>query len=229
MSYILDALRKAERERKLGRVPGIDLNRVATNTGQPRSRWPVWVAAGLMLNALVLGAWYLYQTDTLERRPDPVEDAAPEAASANPEPPIQNPPDTEIAAVATPAEPAAPVVSSPPKVESDAAQAIPTKPSAAKPPPAPAPKPAAKAVTRRPPKPAPLLADMPPAYRMEVPQLDLSVHVYSDTPRKRFVFINGKQYREGQRMSEGPKVEQIQLQGVVLQYEGERFLLPGKW
>ncbi len=30
-------------------------------------------------------------------------------------------------------------------------------------------------------------------------------------------------------MSEGPKVEQIQLQGVVLQYEGERFLLPGKW
>ena len=41
MSYILDALRKAERERKLGRVPGIDLNRVAMQTGRTRSRWPV--------------------------------------------------------------------------------------------------------------------------------------------------------------------------------------------
>ncbi len=224
MSYILDALRKAERERKLGRVPGIDLNRVAMQTSRTKSRWPVWLAAGLMLNALVLGAWYLYQTDTFALRSDPAE-----VVSAIPEPPIRNSPEAEIAAVAPPAEPLPPVASSPPEVESDASQAIQAKHRAAKPAPAPAPKPAPKTVTRRPPKPAPLLADMPPSYRMEVPPLDLSVHVYSDTPRKRFVFINGKQYREGQRTSEGPSVEQIQLQGVVLRYKGERFLLPGKW
>lgn len=58
MSYILEALKKAERERELGRVPGIGSPH-ETPPPRPPRRWP-WVLAGvLLLNALVVaGLWW---------------------------------------------------------------------------------------------------------------------------------------------------------------------------
>ncbi len=51
---------------------------------------------------------------------------------------------------------------------------------------------------------------------------------YSDNPAERFVFINGRKYKEGERLTEGPEVVTIEPNGVVLSQQGQRFqLAPG--
>ena len=60
---------------------------------------------------------------------------------------------------------------------------------------------------------------------LAVPPLHLDVHVYSGTVAERFVFINMSKYREGERLQEGPTVEEITQTGVVLTHQGNRFLL----
>jgi general secretion pathway protein B len=45
-------------------------------------------------------------------------------------------------------------------------------------------------------------------------------------PADRFVFINGRKYHEGMKLQEGPLLERIRRDGIVLNYQGVRFLLP---
>jgi general secretion pathway protein B len=59
-----------------------------------------------------------------------------------------------------------------------------------------------------------------------LPELHLDVHVYSTKPADRFVYINMRKYHEGAALQEGPTVEHIRRDGVVLNYQGLRFLLP---
>ena len=59
-----------------------------------------------------------------------------------------------------------------------------------------------------------------------LPDLHLDIHVHSPVPAERFVFVNMRKYIEGQTLSEGPLVEHINSQGVVLNHRGLRFLLP---
>lgn len=59
-----------------------------------------------------------------------------------------------------------------------------------------------------------------------VPELRLELHVYSNRPQERFAFINSRKYREGDTLAEGPQVEEITRDGVVLSLRGNRFLLP---
>jgi general secretion pathway protein B len=42
----------------------------------------------------------------------------------------------------------------------------------------------------------------------------------------RFVFINSRKYQEGQTITEGPIVEEITPDGVILSNHGQRFMLP---
>jgi general secretion pathway protein B len=59
-----------------------------------------------------------------------------------------------------------------------------------------------------------------------LPDLHLDVHVYATKPAERFVYINMHKYREGNTLAEGPVLERIRRDGVVLDYRGLRFLLP---
>ena len=61
---------------------------------------------------------------------------------------------------------------------------------------------------------------------MNLQSLSLDLHVYAARKQDRFVFINLAKYQEGQILKEGPRVEEITNDGVILQYQGERFLLP---
>jgi general secretion pathway protein B len=58
-----------------------------------------------------------------------------------------------------------------------------------------------------------------------LPQLRLELHAYAERPADRFVFINGRKYTEGQRLSEGPEIVAIAPNGAVLSHLGHRFLL----
>lgn len=53
--------------------------------------------------------------------------------------------------------------------------------------------------------------------------LNVNVHVYSKNPESRYVFVNMKIYREGDQLLEGPQLEEITQDGVVLSFRGERF------
>ena len=59
-----------------------------------------------------------------------------------------------------------------------------------------------------------------------LPDLHLDIHVHSPVPTERFVFVNMRKYIEGQNLSEGPAVERITSEGVILNHRGLRFLLP---
>jgi hypothetical protein len=61
---------------------------------------------------------------------------------------------------------------------------------------------------------------------INLPELHLDIHVYSSNPEDRFVFINMSKLREGSQLTEGPVVEKITLDGVVLDHLGQLFLLP---
>jgi general secretion pathway protein B len=70
----------------------------------------------------------------------------------------------------------------------------------------------------------PTISEISPAQAL--PELHLDVHVYATNPADRFVYINMRKYHEGGALQEGPTVERIRRNGVVLNYQGLRFLLP---
>ena len=59
-----------------------------------------------------------------------------------------------------------------------------------------------------------------------LPELHLDVHVFATKPADRFVYINMRKYHEGNTLQEGPVVERIRRDGVILNYQGVRFILP---
>ena len=83
---------------------------------------------------------------------------------------------------------------------------------------APTPRPAAGRV--------PTIDELRLAGELQVSELHLDIHVYSDDPAERFVFINMEKHREQSRLDEGPVVSEITPDGVVLEHQGRQFLLP---
>ncbi len=61
---------------------------------------------------------------------------------------------------------------------------------------------------------------------LRLPELTLDIHVYDASQSERFVYINMQKYREGDVIEEGFFVESIDSKGVILDLDGERFRLP---
>lgn len=61
---------------------------------------------------------------------------------------------------------------------------------------------------------------------LQIAEMHLDIHVFSEASADRFVFINMSKYREGTKTAEGPLVREIRPDGVVLEYQGRVFLLP---
>jgi general secretion pathway protein B len=98
MSYILDALKKSERQRSLGRVPTLDTAHYAET--RPRRRWWPWaIVAVVLVNGAVLA---------LLLRPSP---SSPPASAAGPQPKtapsVQNPVQAQVPVPPAPKTPAA--------------------------------------------------------------------------------------------------------------------------
>ncbi len=75
------------------------------------------------------------------------------------------------------------------------------------------------------PEPIPPLETLSASARHGIPALNLDIHVHSATPDKRFVVINGRRYREGERLGEGPMLERVTRDGAILRQDGQRFRL----
>jgi general secretion pathway protein B len=218
MSFILDALKKSEIERQRQSVPGL----MDAPTSLRRGRLPLWaiILAGLLaINIVVLiivlmknGAPPVASTS---RHDTPPADAKPTAVEEHFSPLSAAPvyaPEIPVPAAETSAS------------SESAGHAI-----------------AQRAAPRTLHRPDPVLTDEEAADNDEVlpsinevnltgaqalPEMHLDVHVYATKPSDRFVFINMRKYHEGNTLAEGPVLERIRRDGVVLNYQGVRFILP---
>jgi general secretion pathway protein B len=252
MSFILDALKKSEIERQRQSIPGL----VDSGMVRARPRLPMWaigLCALLAINLIVLLfvlARGLMQAPAASRTQPTVQSkrtATAAADTAGTDAAAQDdaargdlPPPTVAEDVATPGTPSthfSPLDTAP--------LYAPEIPVAAAPVPLPvAPKSAnsasfgAHALHRR----DPLLTDedykaddeelLPTINEINLtgaqalPELHLDVHVYATRSAERFVYVNMRKYHEGATLQEGPTVERIRRDGVILNYHALRFLLP---
>jgi general secretion pathway protein B len=75
----------------------------------------------------------------------------------------------------------------------------------------------------------PSLEDLPDGLRSNLSQYEINVHVFDDDPQRRFVLINMNKYKEADHIANnGPLVEEITREGVIVDYGNGRALLPSK-
>jgi Type II secretion system protein B len=272
MSYILQALKKAEEQR------GASPRAVPTPRALPpasRPRWP-WIAGGLVGLAGIAGVVAL-------RMLGPVTTDAPARTAAVPDPPVSAVTPSVTRSEPVPAEPAAPAPrATAPRPESERAGAraatrapvtrgpsapertvaAVTAPSPARPaaetiaPTVPVTRPRSETITPPPaaqpdravpsrtggpqlsgasgPAPAVAGALPPPApaapageLKALAARLSLQVLSWAPDPNDRFVFVNGRKYREGQAIDDRFLIERIADDSVVISYQGERVTLKG--
>jgi general secretion pathway protein B len=262
MSYILDALKKADRDRQPAAVPTpATVHRTPAPPSQRRLLWP-WIAgAAIIVNVGVL-LWLLRPTISVPdgapvsvtRAPatSPVPAASEQAARGRPVEPVAIPNTMDKTAVAVvPSQVPPSITRSAPSVslprleqKPDAVPRAATKPAhttsvrATAPrsdsPPKPETEPEkspAPAVVSTPVKPlerdpaTPPASQEPPAPQEVFANLHLQVHVYSEVPAERRVFINNQKYVEGQRIDANLVIESITSDGVFVSYQGKRVLL----
>ena len=217
MSYLLDALRKAELERNLGQVPSLEKAQLITPP--PRRRWWFWAMSLILLGnvSALTGLYFYYQSDPTAAQTPPVTKSDVVKATTNLERPEPTPPLT------TPSlDVAAPTTGVETEMSSTSSGTI-SLPNSL-----PNARTADPSALRQPMEnwqPAPLRA-LPSDFRRALPPINVDVHVYSDDPEKRFVLVNSRPYREGDRLDEGPFLETISEQGTILSYQGQRFMIP---
>jgi len=219
MSYILDALKKSERERAGAdrRLPGAP--ETSPRSGLPRQGWPLALGSGLVAGAVV-AVIVIWRGAAHEPASEPVRR-------------VDSPPPAEaIAAVPSPL-PLASVAELPPVREAVRAPAsgVPTKPavpSVAPVAPTPPPTMTQNTVSTTVPMAggdAPFLRQMSAEFQRQVPELAVTIHVYSSDESQRILFLNNREYRRGDQVQEGLRVEDITSDGALLSYRGERFKL----
>lgn len=67
--------------------------------------------------------------------------------------------------------------------------------------------------------------ELPAAVRRDMPELRLTMHVFSREPENRFVLVNSERFREGDEVAPGVRLAEINREGAVLDYRQYRFLL----
>jgi len=216
MSYILDALRKSEEERRQGKVP--DLGQQVQLIHPPRKK-PVspivWITLALVINAVVMA--FIFWPGTV-----PVILAPESASPAVAQGPVAGDDSVAISSLAEdaggvdegsdalaqsgltetlPAREERPTLIVPAASIPEDRQVMPDYPDTGR---------------------VPHLVELPLAFQKSVPDLTFNSHIYSSSPSARRVMINSRSLRVGDRFS-GLVVEDITEEGVVLSKDGQRF------
>lgn len=229
MSYILDALKKAERERGLTEIPTLE----TVHDFPVKKKTGVWIAAGCVVAGLITVAWLFFPASPERVQPnvpppaaittDSAKNSEPEperreAVTGSPQTPAL---DSAVGNTPIPKTPTAPVAAAPEAGNQLAPSVVITDSS----------------VPRKASKPNEVAQidftlnrfdigdDMReslrrsmilPSLREVASSMKISIHVYSDEPDERLVFINGKKYKEGDSPSEDCIIESITPEGVIL-------------
>ena len=234
MSYILDALKRAERERSSTVAEAA----AAGTPPAPRTLRPTTIAlAGATLFLAGIGAATL-----LLRPPAPapaaieIPAAAPRQTAA-PTPAATAPPllpDVaalesyesldDVAPVFQGSAPAPALVAPTTQTGSQPAAAASPSPDAivASGSPQPTSPPATAAAHPLPPR----LAEMPADFQSRFPAPVIQVHVFDTDPSRRWVMVNNRRHGEGGALDSGLRVVEILADGLVLEFSGSRVFWP---
>ena len=210
MSYILDALRKADQQRQRGAAPTLlTAQTTAAPPGKPTLSLNTWLAVALVVAGIVIGWLRPWQTEPRvpATEPVPAQPSAPDAASATRSAGTVTGQATAPARIDAPPIPPAAVTIAPPET----APAMTEKPAGAGP---------GDAV---PENKVPGMSELPPSIRQEISSLTISFHFYATNPAERRIMINNELLRQGEVLQPGLGVEQITRDGVILSYKGYRF------
>jgi general secretion pathway protein B len=239
MSFILDALRKSDADRQRTVTPGLADVRYAVRR-QRRNLWLPILVVVLAANVVFMGLWW-FSRDT--KTPAVAEAPAIYVPPASDQPPamtapvVEPEPPADIRPLAREAEFGEPQLEAELTRETEPAP-LPLPETAPQVTAMAALPPELPTVVPTPPMPTPsrILAgnDLPTAEQLigsgvlKTPMLNLDLHVYSETAAQRFVIINSRKYKEGGQLAEGPQVETINPEGVILTIAGRRFTLSRK-
>ena len=229
MSYILDALKRAESERSRGEVPNIHAPSVLIGSTEGEGHGPgllTWVVVASLLMVLVAAVWW-WSVDTpvsgvevamerpLQQPSAPPQAAAPAAVA--PKPP------ESVASVMSP-----PLVFKPLPTQETAK--LPARPAVAQPTSQPADR-VSKAASLQPASP-PIteervyaFKELPPEIRTALPTVTVGGASYSENPSSRMLIINGQIYHEGDKLTPELTLQQIRLRTAVLSFRGYRYAI----
>ncbi len=223
MSYILDALKRADAERDRGVVPGLYARQLAGSGAMTRSSGRklliVASASALLLGALALAIWLWRAASESAPRLVPAQTVATPAHMPPAGPAL-------AAAISQEVAPTAPTASAPSvPAPATARPTTPSSPPAAVAPPSQAPKTTASA----PPAPAPavaLLAELSDDFRRQIPALTITGAVYSDNPGQRLLLVNNQVLPQGSLAAPEVTLEEIGAKSSIFSFRGNRFRLP---
>jgi general secretion pathway protein B len=217
MSYILDALRKADRERNLGEVPDLEAAHWGVRRQARSQRW-IWIIGALLVFNGLLVAYVLFDRGAR----DVTTEVAAGVKTAPDQPPLVPVPRQRV----EPPQPAR--ARQPVPVRKPLPQAPVRAPTPA---PAVAPAPKVQAAS---PASQPVVdatgefklqewRDLPLEFRSRFTLPRIDVHVFAEDPARRFIMADLKKYREGETMANGAVLERIHPGSIQLNYEGTRF------
>lgn len=224
MSYILEALKKADAERKLGTVPGIHAQPLADVLPAGRSspwskpwRWMVAAAcAAGMLGLAWFKPWQTLSVPEPQAAPKPaLTKLAPPAPALAPAPalpaPVAHPPATAPSPSLAKAKPAAKKPAKP----AAKARHVPHAPARVA---------RATAETVFAPKESlPTFHDLPAHIQREIPRFTVGGYLYSDRLADRSVLIDKRLLRDGDQIAPDLRLEKMMPNGMVLDYKGYRY------
>jgi general secretion pathway protein B len=208
MSYILEALKKAQAERQLGNAPTIHAPQAVTPAPAvaAASRRPLVVGLGAGALVVVAGALVLWR-HTPAPAPKPVAPAA-TAAPAAPAPET-----LVVSAPPAPAPTSAPVRERAPAPPVAAPVPAPSRP-------APAPAPVAKAT---PEDSLPFLQQLPDARQRDIPRVTFGGYMYSANAADRLLIVDKALRHEGEEIAPGLVLEKLLPKAAVLNFRGIRY------
>lgn len=230
MSYILDALKRADSERSRGEVPNIHAPSVLIGTtegeGHGSGLLP-WVAVASLLLVLVAAVWWWSAADTPVARVEvdvgrPQQQLAAPPQAAAPVAVVPKAPES-VASVISP-----PLVFKPlptqesvkllarPAVAQPTSQPADRVSKAASPPPASAPGAEGQVYA---------VKELPSEIRTALPTVTVGGASYSENPSSRMLIINGQIYHEGDKLTPELTLQQIQLRSAVLSFRGYRYAI----
>jgi general secretion pathway protein B len=229
MSYILDALKKAESDRLSGAAPiiGAPVERFLAPESPPPKRW-LWVAVPLAAATVGVLVWLTAEPERVNDQPASViAQIAPRAAMpalapvTKPLPPSQ----ASAPAPALMKKPAAverttppePVEKKTPLARSEARSAPEHK--------------AAPAITTLALSPQvapvqetlPFLHELPAQVQREIPKFTIGGYLYSGNKADRSLLVNRRLLHEGDQIAPGLVIEEMRPQEMVLNYRGTRY------
>ena len=229
MSYILEALKKAQAERQLGEVPSVHAASMPIGSEPPaggRLTKPMLAAMVVMAGVIVVLLALVWRNND-GGRPAPAATAPAALASAAPGTPVvaaapaapsAPAPQFVVQAPAPLAPPKAPAPAVQPAVVAEAARAAAAPVSA----PVKAPAPAAAApeeVTQS-------ARDLPEPIQRALPTVAIGGYIYSKDPADRLLLVDKVLRHEGEEVAPGLVLEKLQPKAAIFSFKGYRYRVP---